>query len=395
MKKSRWKVAAVAVLLLFVAGVFWFGKASQVEVITISERELVERLVVTGTAEPGERSELSAERPGRVLAVAVREGDYFQKGEVLVELDAREARASLQQAEATLEQARARLRSVTGHRAPAAIQDLEEATLVYEGARQELERTRELVTAGLQTESMLDQRRREFDRAQVALERARIQMEESSPRGSAAAEAMAGIGQAIAGRELAAARLANHEVRAPFDGQVLRRHVERGQTVQPGTFLLGVTASGPLEVRVDPDEREVAHLSPGLPALIVADAFPDHPMKAELDRINPAADRERATVTAFLRLLEEPPQGLRADMTLSVDIELRRQERATVLPVGALRGRASGEPHVLVAHKGEAQRRAVTIGLIGDDYVEIVEGLSFSDEVILTADVKEGEEVRR
>ncbi len=393
MKKSWWKILLVLAVLAVIAGVVLLRGGTDVEVTTLTERELVERLVVTGTVEPAERADLSAEVPGRVLRIGAREGDSFSEGEVLVFLDSQEAEASLRQAEASLEQARARLRTVR-QQAPRAIRNFEEATVVYEGAREEMERAEELVAAGVQPQAQLDQRRREFDRARVGLDRARTEMEEASPQGSAVAEASAQIRQAQAGRDLAAVNLANHEIRAPFDGVVLQRSVERGQTVQPGAMLLLVAASGRPEIRIDPDEREIANLTPGLSALVLADAFPDHPMEAELDRLHPAADRERATVAAFLRLLDDPPEGLRSDMTVSADIELRRREDASVLPVRALRGRATSDPYVLVADEGQALRRSVSIGLVGDDYVEIVDGLSTSDQVILTTEVTEGDRVR-
>lgn len=395
MKKYGWKIALGLGLVVAAVVVFFLQRDTEVDVVYLEERELVERLVVTGTVEPVERSQLSAQVPGRVLSVSLREGERFEEGDILVELDTQEAQASLRQAEAALDQARARLAAVTDQTAPAAVQDVEDATLLYEGAQQELERARQLVSAGVESEALLDQRQREFERAEVALERARTAMEEASPRGSAVAEATAAIRQAEAGRALAQVNLANHTVRAPFDGMILSRQVERGQTVQPGGLLFSVAAKGPLEVRIDPDEQEVSNLEPGQSAQVVADAFADQPMEARLDRIDPAADRERATVTAFLELVDEPPAGLRTDMTLSVDIELRRQPEALVLPLRALRGRATDEPYVLIADDGTARRLSVSIGLVGDDDVEITDGLSTSEPVIITADVAAGDGIRR
>lgn len=393
MKKHWWKVALPIVALLVIAALLLPGDAA--ELTSITQQELVERLVVTGTIEPSERTDASAEVPGRVLRVHRREGDTFEEGDLLIELDSEESEASLRQAQANLEQAHARLRTVTAQQAPASLQDFEEATVLYEAALEELQRTEELVTAGVQPRAQLDQRRRDVDRARVALDRARTRVEESSPRGSAAAEASALIRQAQANRDLAALNLRNHSLRAPFDGILLRRHVERGQTVQPGTVLLTLAASGPPEIRIDPDEREIANLREGLTALVVADAFPDHTMRAEIDRINPSADRERATVAAYLRLLDAPPAGIRTDMTVSADIELRRKENADLIPLRALRGR-SNQPYVLIVNPDDrAERRPVTLGLTGDDRAEILDGLSPSDQIILTSDIAEGDRVRR
>ena len=396
MKKKRWILAAVVLVVVIglVWLVFWAG-GEDVETARLEEREIVERLVLTGEVAPVSRVELSAQVAGRIIEVSVREGTRVESGDILIELDTEEAEASLRQAEGSLRQAQARLRTVTGERAPATARDFEEAQLNYEAAREELERAEELFAAGVGTRAEVEQRQRDLERAGLGVERARLRMEETGRAGSAVAEAAAAVEQAQSGRDLAALRLREHTVRAPFEGVVLRRPVERGQVVQPGTVVVVIASEEVPEIRIEPDEREVGNLEPGLRAMVVADAFPRKPMEARLDRVDPAVDRERATVTAYLRLEEDPPAGLRTEMTVSADLELQRKENALVLPVRAVRARASEAPFVLVVEDGEAVRREVRLGLRSEEHLEILEGLEAGTEVILSAGVEAGDRVRR
>ena len=395
MSKKRWILALVGAVVLVAVAAWFLRSGDAVETVRLEEQEIVERLVVTGEVASVSRAELSTQVAGRVLEVKVREGAEVEAGDVLVVFDAREAEASLRQAEGSLQQAQARLRTVTGDRAPATARDFEEASLNYEAAREELERAEELFEAGVGTRAEVEQRRRELERARLGVERARLRVEETSRSGSAVAEAAAAVQQAQAARDLAALRLQEHRIRAPFGGVILRRRVERGQVVQPGVVVMELTGDEIPEIRIEPDEREVGNLRPGLVAMVVADAFPGAPIRARLDRVDPAVDRERATVTAYLRLEEEPPVGFRAEMTVSVDIELRREENGMVLPVRAVRARASDAPFVLVVEGDQAVRREVRLGLSSDEYLEILEGLKPGAEVILSEEMEEGDRVRR
>lgn len=387
---KKWLVAALIGIACVVGVSFFLFRSTPVETVRAERKEIVERLVVTGQVVPPIRAEVSAEVSGRISRVAVRAGEVVEEGDILVELNAREAEASLRQAEATLGQAQARLRSVTRQEAPASLRDFEEAALNYEAALEEFTRTEELVREGVSTRAELDERRRAVERALLDKERAQLRMEQTSSSGSVVAETAAAVQQAQASRDLAAARLENHTVRAPFSGQVLRRLVDQGQSVQPGTILMAIRGEGSPEILIEPDEREVSNLKEGLSALVVADAFPEAVMEARIDRIAPSVDAARSTIRVYLELSSSPPEGLRTDMTVSADIELRRKENALVIAREAVRAQATGQPFALVIVDERAVRREVVLGMVGDDQVEIIEGLTEDEMVILTAEIEEG-----
>jgi HlyD family secretion protein len=393
---NRKVITAIVAAALIGAAIlaYWLFWPEPVDVVPVTERDVVETLVATGQIQPHTRAEVAAQVPGRVVEVLFEEGDSVADGEVLARLDDQEVQAAHEQAAARVSAARARLRSVTEQGAPTAVQDLRKATVAYEGAIEELERGRQLFDAGVVTGARVDELERQVEQAEAEVKQAQARAEEASADGSAHDEATAGLRQALAEQKLARVRLEQHTLRAPRDGVVLSRHVEPGTTVQPGAPVAVVAFEGPVELRLDPDERELAILEPGQRAVVAVDAFDERPFEAIIDRVAPAVDPERGTIGVHL-LVDDPPAFLRADMTASVEIIIDRRANTLVVPSSVLRETESNEPFVLVIEESRAQPREVSTGLAGAGLVEILDGLERSEEVIAEADVAPGDRVRK
>ena len=164
---------------------------------------------------------------------------------------------------------------------------------------------------------------------------------------------------------------------------VTERDVEPGDVVQPGRTFLVVARDGPTQLSVLPDEKNLALLRLGQPALASADAFPDRAFPARVAYIAPAVDLSRGTVEVKLDV-ESPPPFLRPDMTVSVNVETGRDPEALVLPGGAIRDPGAG-PWALVVRGGEAARQAVKLGMRGDGRVQVLDGLAPGEWVISPA----------
>jgi HlyD family secretion protein len=201
--------------------------------------------------------------------------------------------------------------------------------------------------------------------------------------GAEARLAGAALSQAEAARALAAARLEEARIRAPAPGQVLLRDVEPGDVVAAGRTLLTMVVDGDLQLVAQVDERNLAFLKPGLAATATADAFPDAVFPAAVATIAPSVDPARGTVEVRFRV-DAPPAFLRADMTVSVNVDVGRKGRALAIPTEAVRD-PTGSPWVLAITGGRAERRAVKVGLRGDALVEVLEGLAEGDAVIAPA----------
>ena len=383
----------VAVLLAWGAVRSFFGPSVAVDKVV--RRDVVQSLVASGRVETPYRVGIGAQVVGTVAKVPVAEGDRVKAGQALIVLEAREAEALERQAEVAVAQAEARLRQLRELQLPVAGQSLRQAEVNLENARATYERNRRLHESGFIGRSALDESQRALDVAQTQVDSARKQVETARPSGSDYALAASALAQAQASLQAARARLAYTTIRAPRDGILIARDVEAGDVVQPGKSLMVLSPEGETQVVVQIDERNLARLKVGQPALASADAYPNERFKAEVVYLNPGVDPQRGTVEAKLRVAE-PPAYLRQDMTVSVDIEVERHPGVLALRAEALRDLGSAKPWVLKVNGARTRRQDVALGLRGEGWAEIRAGLAEND-LVVPADntaIKAGRRVR-
>lgn len=344
MKVSQGAVGALVLVLAVGAGTYaWWQRPILVETVQASARPLLRTLQFSARVATPSRVELGTTVTGRVAQVRVDEGDSVHAGAALIELESDEARAAMQQAHASLKQSEATLRA----------------------AERDLPRTQELVAQAFYSQQKLDEARKAADVAKAQRDAA---------------------GAAL---DVARAKLAQHVVRAPADGQVLVRSVEPGQIVQAGKALMTVSVQGPLELVAQVDERFIGQLQGGQAARVLADAYPNQPFDAIVSRLAPSVNAQTGSVEVLLSVRGQRPVFLREDMTLSVEVRTGERADARVLPLGALRSSstdgegAAGE--VMVMQGERAVVRPVKLGLRTLTEVEVVSGLQDGDRVIMGA----------
>lgn len=380
-RHPRWVVAVGGAVLLAVLGAVRAARGPEVEGRRVTRGPLVHRVVVSGRVSSPSRVVIASQVSGVVGLVAVEEGQRVEPGQVLLRLDAAPQQAEVERARAGVLQARARLTQLLEVSAPQRAQAVRQAEVEQEQARKALERAQSLFEVGAMTRSQLDDARAAQELARSRLASAEAQATASAQGGSEQRLAEAALAQAEAERASAEARLAQTVLTAPVAAAVLRRDVEPGDSVQPGVALLVLARVGDVQLTVEPDERSLAYLQPGQPALASADAFPRERFPARVRTVAPSVDPERGTVEVKLEL-PQPPGYLRPGMTVSVDIEVGRRDGALLLPTEAVRDASSDTPWVLVLQEGRAARREVRLGLKGEGRVEVVEGLQEGDVVV-------------
>ena len=395
--RSRLLFALAAVLVLAVA-LYLLRNAllgTPTPVYAATSGELVQTVVASGRVVSPQRITVSLQSTGRVLRVAVAPGQTVQQGQLLIELDNSDSRASLAQANATMEQARARLRQLSELSQPQAAQALTQAQATALQAGKALQRNRELVAQGFISQAALDDAQRALDVATSQVTSAQAQAKSNAPSGSDAAIAQAALAQAAAGQQLASAKLAQGEVLAPSSGVLVSRDVEVGDIVQAGKALMVLAASGQTQILVQIDEKNLSKIALGQAALGSADAFASQRFDASVAYINPGVDATRGSVEVKLAVAN-PPAYLRQDMTVSVDIETARRSAAVVIATSTLEDAATDKPWVLVVRDKRAVKQFVTLGLQGDTRVEVLAGITAGEGVIPKSKlgVKAGQRVR-
>ena len=390
----RWLIG-VAALALAVAGVFaWRATQGRaVEVVSPSPTRLTQTVVVSGRVLAPAKVEIGATITGRVVSVAVDDGDRVAAGQTLVRLETAELSAALAQAVASERAAETRIRQWSSVGAPNAREQLAQAEANERLAQAELDRQDALFRQGFIGQARLDETRRTLAVARSQAAAARSTASANRDDGAERALLDDQVAQARAARVAAAARLAQATIAAPAAGVVLDRSVEPGNIAQPGRTMLTLSLDGPTRLVAPIDEKNLAVLAIGQRAVASADAYADRRFEAVLESLSPGIDAQRGTVEAKFSV-PAPPAYLRADMTVSIDVAVADKERALVLPAAGVRDLSAPEPWVLVVRGGLAHRTGVRIGARTSTQVEIVAGLEPGAAVVVDPAVAPGERVR-
>jgi len=393
-RRSALALVVLAAALLVAIATWWATRAPVVQAVSVSTAPLVRTLQFSARVATASRVELGSTLTGRVLAVAVAEGDLVKAGDVLVRLESDELRATWAQSQASERQAAARLAGLRSTGRSAAQAAVAQAEAVRVAAQADLQRTQDLVARGFLSEARLDEVRRALAVAQAQLDAARAQSAAIAEPGTDVAQAQAQLALASAARAAAEARLAEAVLTAPADARVLSRLVEPGQIVQPGRALLGLALAGPLQLVAQVDERYLEQLQTGQTARVLADAFPTQRFTARVLSIAPLVDAQRGAIEVKFSLPPPTPAFLREDMTLSVEVETARREQALVVPAEALRGDEWTGDSVWILRDGRVEARPVRPGLRTLDAAEILDGLREGDQVLIGAAPLPGQRAR-
>lgn len=297
-------------------------RVQAVHVVTPERQRVEDRIRAVGTLSARDAVTVTSEVNGRIVALAYRAGQIVGRGDLLVQLDDRQARADLHVAEARLADARRQLR-----------------------------RARQLRGSNSIAQSRVDELRTAVDVAEAE-------------------------------HNAAAVRLDNHRIAAPFAGVVGLRELSQGAYVESGDPLTTLDAVDPMELRFSIPERYLGQLKPGLMLQAQSAAWPDRAFNgtlSELDtRIDPLSRSLRVKA-----LIDNHERLLRPGQFMSVQLTLQARE-ALVVPEQAILLRGD-EQYLYVVHEDTAERRSVRLGVRKPGWVEVSAGLEAGELVVVTA----------
>jgi len=397
MARARLRLVVLLVVGLggVAAGGYFIRRGPVVAVSRAVEGPVVETVVASGRVLAPAEINLGSLVASRVRDVYVKEGDVVQAGQLLVQLDDAEARAALEQAEASVAQAQAGRFELAKLSEPAARSSLTRAEAALVDAKRSLQREKTLFDNQAGTQAALQEAEAALAVAVAQHEGAALQLRAAGPGGSQGLMTSAGVAVAKAQRARAAAQLTHTRIDSPVDGVILARYLEPGDAVVTGSKMLLVSRTGATRLVIEPDERNLSRLAVGQRALASAEAFAGQTFQASVQTIAPSVDLQRGTIEVQLAVAEPPPY-LRPHMTVSVEIDVGRQERVITIPRRAVRALSTEAPYALVVAGDRVERRALRIGIRGDDRVQVIEGLREGDAVIddETTGVAAGDRVR-
>ena len=350
-------------LVLAVAAVLGWSRLrppEEIAVVAPRAREVVEVVVVSGQLRAVREGRLGIEAGGTVETVAVREGDRVSAGALLVRVKLPDLEEQLAQAEA---------RRVTAEK-ELALAEADRGLAEREAAR----------LAQLFAQKVVSDD--EHDRALAARARS----------GAAVEAGKARLRDATLQAELIRRQTDRREVRSPFDGLVVKRAVEPGQSVTPGEALVWVAETAEQEIYVETDENNLGKLRVGQKAIVTAPAFRGRPFEATLQLIGPRVDWDRGLVG--LRLKPGPlPEFALPNMTVDVSIESNRWTEQPVLPAAAVLRDRTGAA-VLAVDGARLVRREVKVLGENPQWI-VVEGLAGGTRVAANAAAAKPEKTYR
>ena len=375
-KRTGLWIAIVAVLAL--AGLALSGRLAgpqEVETASVSTAypyQAATLLNAAGYVVAQRKASVASKATGRLEWLGVMEGSKVKAGDIIARLENKDVRAQAEQAEANVAVAAAAI-----NQAQAELTDAKVAA----------GRARDLVAKKFLAQSALDT-------ADARLAKA----------GAAVASARAARDAAQAGARTAEVAADQTVIRAPFDGVVLTKAANVGDTVTPFSSALDTKGAvvtmadmNTLEVEADVAESNLAKIAPGQPCAIQLDAFPDKRYRGEVSRLVPTVDRSKATVMAKVRFLEKDPRVL-PEMSAKVAFLAKpmdaEQKPLAVVDPAAIAER-DGKKVAFVVADAHVKQVPVQAGeRLGDAVV--VTGLKAGDKVVLNplASLKDGAAVK-
>ena len=353
MKKSRkWLWIGLAVALVAAVVVLNVvrsksGKVEAVQLARVRQEDITSRVRAPGKIEAKTQVKVSADIMGKIVVLAVKEGDRVRKGQLMLQLDDTQYRAYDGQARASAASARARAR---------------EAEQSLKGAEATYRRQQALFEQKLLSEA-------EKDQADSAIEAAR----------SAAQAARQEVARADAAVSGASDNLRKTRFVAPFDGVVSALNVEAGENVitgtmnNPGTEILVVSDLSRMLVKADVDETDVVDMKLGQKAKITVDALPDTSFAGAVTEIGNTAKRsltsavEGQTNFQVKVVFDHDVPQVRPGMTADVEIETATHVKALGVPIQAVVVRTERELERAARKPGARPKRKSATALAAED----------------------------
>ena len=318
-------------------------------------------LTGSGYVVTGERYiSLGVRVPSRIERFLVEEGQHVEKGDALVQLDARQYEAALAQTRANLLRARAN------------------ANL----ARKELARARALIQKGVLSKADLDVKENQLRVAEAEV---------------------AQIEAAITRAEV---DLEDTVIRAPTSGVILEKFKEVGEIAVPGGFegsgeLIRMANLKDMRAELDVNEADLARITMGQAAEVKPDAYTDRSYKARVVKLYPQINRQKGTLKVEVGI-ESPDAWLRPDMSVRIAFLEEAKPAATgevpslvLAPREAVRTE-NGASFSWVVTGGRVRRQPIEIASERGGQVVVSKGLAGGEALVIGGDtesLREGQRV--
>ncbi len=407
---KRLAVAAIAAGLVLAGGCGSGRKAADaveaakpVAVATAAAvaREVPADFQETGTFVADESSDIAPPVAGRVISTPVDVGARVVQGQIICELDHRDAELKLQQARAQLREATAGVRQAqsrigwsSGEFDPSKVPEVAAALANYQSAQAQAklaaadsQRYANLVATGDVSRSAFEKAHTQQETAEAQANAARQQYEAAANTARQSSEAVstsqASLESVKAQLDQAEKAVADTTIRAPFDGYITARPVAAGEYVALTNKIATVVRIGSLKLQLQtPEQRaSLAHLGDAVIARV--DAYPGREFQGHVSAINQSVDPNSRVFVLEARF-DNPDTALKPGMFATARVRLPGGVQGIFLPKQAvIRDKTTDSNQVFVIQNGKARLRVVSVGEASGDTIRILTGIA-AGEIVAT-----------
>lgn len=335
-KLSEHKKWIILIIVLITAGSWGYKTYIQKKkpvftgkVIAVERGDILAITSATGTIKPVNSVDVSSKITGRIEKVFVEENQTVTAGQILIKLDDTKLQAAVAQAKAKRENYLANY-----------------------------QRLRQLSNIGAIAPQQLDAALMDYSVAQAAYDDA-------------------------------VSQLSDTVITAPVAGIVIGKPIPAGQTVSPGIstpmVLLTIADMSKMQIETKVDETDIGKIKLGQKAMFNVDAYPDKTFTGVVSIISQKAVIEQNVVYYTVYIDIDASEGLlKPTMTARVSVNVGESKDTIVVPLSALK-EIKGQKYVQIMKNGKLSDVPVKIGLMSEDKVEIIEGLKYTDQIVLRA----------
>ncbi|MCM8820742.1 MAG: efflux RND transporter periplasmic adaptor subunit [Candidatus Omnitrophica bacterium] len=342
---------AVVIFLLIITGLVRKKGVKSVEqtyeempvTVRVSRAEtynIKETLTAAGSIKPFSEVVVYSKTAGVVERIFVVEGQYVKKGEIIAQIDYTKSTLAVQQLESQVKAAEANI----------------------SGLKRDYERMQKLYIEGVISQKKWDDIQTAYDVAVHNLDGLKVQL------------------------SLAKVHLEDTRIVAPVSGTLMKKFIDEGEIITDASMmknapLVAIADISRVKVVAPLAEVELGRIEKGKKAEVRVDAYPEKVFYGEVYKISPFVDPITRTIEIEV-VVDNPGQILKPGMFVRVEIIVKTHKGAVVVPEKAV-FTEEDKSYVLVVDGSIVKKREVKTGMAEDGYIEITEGLSGGEKVVV------------
>jgi len=360
--------------------------AKEVSAVAVSRRDFDQTLNATGSLIPVETARIRALEAGPLVEIKVDIGDRVSAGQVLFKIRQVDAENALRSSRAQKSTAVATLQDLEAWRRPEEVDvlqaQLERARVESRRLANERDRAATLLERGAISKSQWDQAHTaaESAEANVKVAEEQLRIARAGPTEEQLAVARSRVEEAEARLQEAEQRLTDTTIEAPYSGIITGRFHETGDFVQKGQDVVQIADISRLEAEMQIPERYSGTLRIGLPVNIRIESIRAS-REGQVVAVNEAIDQNTRTFLVKVAV-DNSDTRIKAGAFCTGNYRLPPIDNAIAVPSTALQTR-EGQTFVWVVQDGKAHKVDVVIGEHSGGWIEIVSGLTGSEQVIV------------